>query len=48
MASAKEMKARELQSWSSRCGRTRAPGLLAPPICSAGLAILAGRPHNEA
>ena len=27
---------------------TRAPGLLAPPICGAGLAILAGRPHNEA
>jgi len=26
----------------------RAPGLLAPPICGAGLAILAGRPHNEA
>ena len=33
---------------ASRRPRTRAPGLLAPPICGAGLAILAGRPHNEA
>jgi len=27
---------------------TRAPGLLALPICGTGLAILAGRPHNKA
>jgi len=33
---------------TSQCTHTRAPGLLAPPICGAGLAILAGRPHNEA
>ena len=28
--------------------QTRAPGLLAPPICGTGLTILAERPHNEA
>ncbi len=31
-----------------QCTHTRAPGLLTPPICGAGLAILAGRPHKEA
>jgi len=37
------------QPWdASPPAHTRAPGLLAPPICGAGLAILAGRPHNEA
>jgi len=30
------------------CTHTRAPGLLTSPICGAGLAILARRPHNKA